>query len=235
MKSALITGGPGGIGSAICRALAADGWFVNLVYHQNREGAEALAQELHGRAFCANIGEEQETEQLFSAVGAVDLLVLNAGVSYYGLLTDMSYGDWRALMSVNLDGAFLCCRHAIPPMVRKQAGNIIFISSMWGQVGASCEVAYSASKAALCGMTKALSKELAPSGIRVNCVAPGVIQTAMLRSFNAEELEELRQETPLERLGQPEDVANAVRFLASEQSSFITGQILGVNGGFVIT
>ena len=172
---------------------------------------------------------------MFAAAGEVELLVNNAGVAHYGLITDLGYDDWRALMSVNLDGAFLCCRAAVPGMVRRKRGNIIIISSMWGQVGASCEAAYSASKSGLIGLTKALAKELAPSGIRVNCVAPGVVRTPMLKDFSEEDLENLRLETPLERLGEPEDVAELVGYLASEKSRFMTGQVIGLNGGFVIT
>ena len=234
-KTALVTGGAGGIGTAVCRALSRDGYRVAVGYHTSREKAEALAQELHGIAVYGDVGDPDSVEKMFAEVGEVELLVNNAGIAHYGLITDLSYPDWRELMRVNLDGAFLCCRAAVPGMVHRKAGNIILISSMWGQVGASCEAAYSASKSGLCGMTKALAKELAPSGIRVNCIAPGVILTPMLSSFSAAELENMRLETPLERLGEPEDVAELVSYVVSEKARFMTGQVIGLNGGFVIT
>ncbi|MBR5700981.1 MAG: SDR family oxidoreductase, partial [Oscillospiraceae bacterium] len=158
----------------------------------------------------------------------------NAGIARSGLLTDLTYRDWRDIFRVNTDAVFLCCRAAIPYMVHMKRGSILNISSMWGQVGGSCEVAYSASKAAVIGLTKALAKELAPSGIRVNCIAPGVIRTRMLDCFTEDELEDLRLETPLEKLGTPEDVGHLAAFLASDKASFITGQVVGLNGGFVI-
>lgn len=234
-KTALVTGGAGGIGTAVCRALSRDGYRVAVGYHTSKMKAEALAAELHGVAVYGDVADPESVEAMFNEVGEVDLLVNNAGIAHYGLITDLSYQDWRELMSVNLDGAFLCCRAAVPGMVHRKAGNIILISSMWGQVGASCEAAYSASKSALCGMTKALAKELAPSHVRVNCIAPGVILTPMLSGFTAAELEELRLETPLERLGEPEDVAELVSYVASEKARFMTGQVIGLNGGFVIT
>ena len=234
-KIALVTGGSGGIGSAVCRSLASAGWTVGVGYFRNNAGAEALAKEIGGFPAYADVSRPEEVEAMFTAAGEVELLVNNAGVAHYGLITDLTYGDWRELMAVNLDGAFLCCRAAVPGMVRRKRGNIIIVSSMWGQVGASCEAAYSASKAGLCGLTKALAKELAPSGIRVNCVAPGVVLTPMLKDFSEEDLENLRLETPLERLGEPEDVAELVSYLASEKAKFMTGQVIGLNGGFVIT
>ena len=234
-KTALVTGGAGGIGTAVCRALARDGYRVAVGYHTSKDKAELLARELGGAAVYGDVGDPASVEAMFAEIGEIDLLVNNAGVAHYGLITDLTYNDWRALMRVNLDGAFLCCRAAVPGMVRKKAGNIIIISSMWGQVGASCEAAYSASKAALCGMTKALAKELAPSGVRVNCIAPGVVRTPMLKDFTEADLENLRLETPLERLGEPEDVAELVSYVASEKARFLTGQVIGLNGGFVIT
>ena len=234
-KIALVTGGSGGIGSAVCRSLASAGWTVGVGYFRNKAGAEALAKEIGGFPAYADVSRPEEVEAMFTAAGEVELLVNNAGVAHYGLITDLTYGDWRALMAVNLDGAFLCCRAAVPGMVRRKRGNIIIISSMWGQVGASCEAAYSASKAGLLGLTTALAKELAPSGVRVNCVAPGVVRTPMLKDFSEEDLENLRLETPLERLGEPEDVAALVEYLASDKARFMTGQVIGLNGGFVIT
>ncbi len=234
-KIALVTGGSGGIGSAVCRSLAAAGYTVGVGYFRNRAGAEALAKELGGYPAYADVSRPKEVAAMFAEAGEVETLVLSAGIAHYGLITDLTYDDWRELMAVNLDGAFLCCRAAVPGMVRRKRGNIIIISSMWGQVGASCEAAYSASKSGLIGLTKALAKELAPSGIRVNCVAPGVVLTPMLKDFSEEDLENLRLETPLEMLGEPEDVAELVAYLASEKSRFMTGQVIGLNGGFVIT
>ncbi len=234
-KTALVTGGAGGIGSAVCRALAADGWHVAVAYRSSEQEALALAAELDGVAVAADLTDPEEVDALFQQVGGADLLVNNAGVSWYGLLTDMSYRDWQTLFRVNADAVFLCCKAAIPHMVRQKQGVILNVASMWGQVGASCEAAYSASKAAVIGLTKALAKELGPSGIRVNCIAPGVIRTRMLDGFTAAELDALRQDTPLERLGTPEDVAALAAFLASPKAQFITGQVLGLNGGFVIT
>ena len=231
---ALVTGGAGGIGSAICRSLAGEGYTVAVGYYRSKERAEALAAELGGFALYADVSRPEEAEALFAAAGEVEVFVNNAGVAHYGLITDFSYADWRALMAVNLDGAFNCCRAAVPGMVRRKRGSIVIISSMWGQVGASCEAAYSASKAGLIGLTKALAKELAPSGIRVNCIAPGVVLTPMLKDFSPEDLENLRQETPLEMLGEPEDVAALAAYLASDKARFMTGQVIGLNGGFVI-
>ena len=234
-KIALVTGGSGGIGSAVCRSLASLGWTVGVGYFRNQAGAEALAKEIGGFPAYADVSRPEEVAAMFAEAGEVETLVLSAGIAHYGLITDLTYDDWRELMAVNLDGAFLCCRAAVPGMVRRKRGNIIIISSMWGQVGASCEAAYSASKSGLIGLTKALAKELAPSGIRVNCVAPGVVLTPMLKDFSEEDLENLRLETPLEMLGEPEDVAELVAYLASEKSRFMTGQVIGLNGGFVIT
>ena len=234
-KIALVTGGSGGIGSAVCRSLVAAGYTVGVGYFRNRAGAEALAREIGGFPAYADVSRPEEVAAMFAEAGEVETLVLSAGIAHYGLITDLGYDDWRELMAVNLDGAFLCCRAAVPGMVRRKRGNIILISSMWGQVGASCEAAYSASKSGLIGLTKALAKELAPSGIRVNCVAPGVVLTPMLKDFSEEDLENLRLETPLEMLGEPEDVAELVAYLASEKSRFMTGQVIGLNGGFVIT
>jgi 3-oxoacyl-[acyl-carrier protein] reductase len=173
-------------------------------------------------------------EQIRDELGEVDALVNNAGISSQKLFTDITDEEWRRTLSTNLDGAFYCSREALPHMIRQKSGVIVNVSSMWGEVGASCEVHYSAAKAGLIGLTKALAKEVAPSGVRVNCVAPGVIMTDMMKSFDERTVEELRLETPLEKLGTPENVAAAVLFLAGDDSSFITGQVLGVNGGMVI-
>ena len=229
---ALVTGSSRGIGAAAARRLAADGWDVTVHYNTSKAAAEALAAELGTRAIQADVSDPAQVQALFAATGPVDLLVCNAGVAEYGLLTDMDEDAWRRLLAVNTDGAYRCCRAAIPHMVHEKAGNIILVSSVWGVYGASCEAAYSASKAALIGLGKALAKELGPSGIRVNVVAPGVIDTDMLARFDFADRQALIDETPLGRLGQPEDVAELIAFLASDRASFITGQVIECSGGF---
>ena len=168
------------------------------------------------------------------ALGEPDILVNNAGIAAQKLFTDVTADEWDEMMAVHVRGAFLCCRAALPHMIRQKWGRIINIASMWGQVGASCEVPYSAAKAALIGLTKALAKEEGPSGVTVNCIAPGAVDTDMMAGFSAQDREALCEETPLCRLGTPQDIAAAAAFLASEQAGFITGQVLGVNGGFVV-
>lgn len=244
MKTVVVTGGSRGIGEAICAAFAREGYAVAVNYNKNREKAEKLALSLSQSygvpctAIGCDVSDSAQVSKMFDDIerllGGVDVLVNNAGVSSQKLFTDITDEDWRGCMGVNLDGAFFCSRAALPHMIRRKSGVIINISSMWGQVGASCEVHYSASKAGLIGMTKALAKEVGPSSVRVNCIAPGVIMTDMMKSFDEETLDELRGETPLARLGTPEDIAEAAVFLASDKASFITGQVLGVNGGFVV-
>lgn len=230
-NTAIVTGASRGIGAAIAKTLAKDGWSVVVNYKNSRACAEALAREISGVAICADVSDEAQARTLFDAAGEVSLLVNNAGIAHYGLFSDTSLDKWREVFSVNVDAAAICSRLALPYMINKKSGCIINISSIWGLRGASCEVAYSASKAALIGMTKALAQEIAPSGIRVNCVAPGVIETDMLCQFTAEDKRGLVERTPLVRLGTPQDVANAVAFLASDKAGFITGQVLGVDGG----
>ena len=169
-----------------------------------------------------------------TSLGEPDILVNNAGIAEQKLFTDVTAAEWDEMMAVHVRGAFLCCKAALPHMIRQKWGRIINISSMWGQVGASCEVPYSAAKAALIGMTKALAKEEGPSGVTVNCIAPGAVDTEMMAGFSAQDKAALCEETPLCRLGTPQDIAAAVAFLASEQAGFVTGQVLGVNGGFVV-
>ena len=237
-KIALVTGGSRGIGREICRVLARDGWRVAVNFNRSADAAQALAAEIGGIAVGGDVASPADVDAMFEKIrtelGEVSLLVNNAGIGEYGLFTDLSFERWNELLGTNLTGAFNCCKAAIPAMVREKSGCIINIASMWGEVGASCEAAYSVTKAGIIGMTKALAKELGPSGIRVNAVSPGCIETDMMARFSPAEREALAEETPLGIIGQPSDAAEAVAFLASEKAGFITGQVLGVNGGFVI-
>lgn len=241
--TALITGASRGIGAAAARLLAARGYAVAVNYFRSEDRALELAEELQkaghtALAVRADVSDALQAEKMVDTVlesfCQLDILVCNAGVAHFGLLSDLTEEEWRHIFGVNVDGVFHCCRAVIPHFVRRKAGKIVTVSSMWGQVGASCEAAYSASKAAVIGLTKALAKELGPSGIAVNCVSPGVIQTDMCAHVDPAVLESLREETPLERLGKPEDVARVIAFLASEEADFITGQVIPVNGGMVI-
>ena len=232
LKKALVTGGARGIGAAICRALAHYGWYVLVNYAHSREEAEALALSLGGEAVCADVSDSAAVARMAETVGDVELVVNNAGVAWYGLMQDMTDAEWHTLLRTNTDAAFYVSRAFIPGMVRAHRGCILNMSSIWGVCGGSCEAAYSASKGALIALTKALAKELGPAGIRVNAIAPGVIETAMLAHLSAEDLTELAEETPLGRLGTPEDVGELAAFLASERAAFITGQIIGCDGGF---
>ena len=242
-KVALITGSSRGIGLAIARRLAEDGYRIAL----NARSCTAAVQDLLGEVsrkgiaaafYACDVSDADAVarmrESIETELGAVDVLVNNAGVAQQKLVTDITPTEWRDMMGVHLDGTFYCCREFLPSMIRNHCGTIINISSMWGQVGASCEVHYSAAKAGVIGLTKALAKEVGPSGVRVNCVAPGVIRTDMLNGFSDEELQVLADDTPLMRLGTPEDIAETVAFLASVKASYITGQVLAPNGGFVI-
>ena len=240
MSTFLITGASRGIGAEIARKAHALGHNVIINYKSSREAAETLAKSLGERALaiCADVSEKCEVDEMFDIAeerfGGVDVLINNAGVSSFGVLQDISEEEWDRIFNINVKGAFLCTKAALGHMIRNHGGVIINISSMWGLVGASCEVHYSASKAALIGMTKALAKELGPSGIRVNCVAPGVIDTDMNRNLTADAMKELCEQTPLGKIGSPSDVAAAVMFLASDGGSFITGQVISPNGGMVI-
>ena len=234
MKKALVTGGAGGIGSAICRRLAQDGYSVIINYSRSKEKAGALAAEINGQAIGFDISDIKVVSDAFSEIGHIDLLVNNAGISEIDLFHCIPHEKASQIMAVNLTGAMNCARTVLPDMIRNGAGCIINISSMWGQCGASCEVDYSASKAGLIGFTKALAKEVAPSGIRVNCVAPGFIMTEMNSRFSEEDLALILEDIPLGIFGKPEHIADAVSFLASQQAEYITGQTLAVNGGMVI-
>ena len=238
MKTALVTGGSRGIGAAVCRRLAEDGFRVVVHFNRSREKAEALVRELTEKtglphlALPAELAERAQVEELFLLAGPVDVLVNNAGIAQQKLFTDITEDDWRRMFAVDVDGVFRCCQCALPHMIHEKSGCIINIASIWGEIGASCEVHYSAAKAAVIGLTKALAKELGPSHIRVNCVSPGVIDTEMNAMFDEETMRDLCESTPLGRIGSPEDIAAAVSFLASDAASFITGQTLSVNGLF---
>lgn len=234
MKTALVTGGTGGIGQALCRRLAAEGYFVYINYLRAEEKALALAEDISGEALKFDVSSPDEVRAAIAAITPPDLLVNNAGVSEVGLFTSLSDERAARLLAVDLSGTMNCSRAVLPEMIRRKSGNIINISSMWGQVGASCEVDYSAAKAGIIGFTKALAKEVAPSGIRVNCIAPGFIMTEMNSRYSEEDLALIRDDIPLGIFGEPRHIADAAAFLASAQSEYITGQVLAVNGGMVI-
>lgn len=240
----LITGASRGIGAATARLFAQNGWAVGINYCASAEAAQTLVEEIRavGGTAIAVQGDVADSAQAARIVaeterelGPIDALVCNAGVALpQQLLTDTTDEQWRRVMGVDLDGVFYTIRAAVPGMVRRQQGSIVTVSSMWGVTGGSCEVAYSAAKAGVIGLTKALAKELGLSHIRVNCVAPGVIDTEMNAALAPESMELLAEETPLGRIGRGEDVARSILFLAGEESSFVTGQVLQTNGGIVI-
>ena len=240
---ALVTGASGGIGRAIAVALAQDGYAVAVHCHRNEQKAREVRDEIvamggSAEVFVCDITDADAVDYMVNEIcrtlGCVSVLVNNAGIAQQKLFTDLSVDEWQQMMAVHVDGAFYACRAVLPDMIRAHSGAIVNISSMWGQTGGSCEVHYSTAKAALIGLTKALAKEVGPAGIRVNCVAPGVIRTEMLAELSRETLNDLEEETPLCRLGTPEDVAAAVAFLVSDGAAFITGQVLAPNGGIVI-
>lgn len=242
-RSALVTGASRGIGRAVAAALAREGWPVCVNYLERRDAAEGLVSELRSQgraamAFQADVADRGAVEAMVRAtsetLGPVELLVNNAGISQYGLFQDVDDAAWDRVLAVNLTGPRNAIRAVLPHMLSEKRGCIVNISSMWGLRGASCEAAYAAAKAGLIGLTRSLALELAPSGIRVNCVAPGCIETDMVRALGEETRRMLVEETPLGRLGRPEDIAQAVAFLASERAGFITGQVLTADGGFVV-
>jgi 3-oxoacyl-[acyl-carrier protein] reductase len=232
MKTVLVTGGVRGIGKSIAEAFAKKGYRVCVTYSKDEESA-SLAREEGLEVYKADVSVEADVVALFQKVGKVDVLVNNAGVSLIKQIQDVSYEEFNRLMAVNVGGVFLCAREAAKGMIDRGAGLIVNVSSVWGEVGGSCESVYSASKAALIGFTKALAKELGWSGIRVNCVSPGVIDTPMNAHFSKEELDAMKEEIPMGRLGQGEDVAKAVLYL--EENDYVTGIDLPVNGGFSIS
>jgi len=237
-KTALITGGSRGIGAAAARALAAAGIRVAVNYRTSEAQARALAGEVGGLAVRADVSDPLQVRDMVDTVlenfCQLDILVCCAGVAWQGLTQDMDDDSYRRIMGTDLDGTFYACRAVLPHMIGRKSGRIVTVSSMWGQVGGSCEAAYSAAKAGVIGLTQALAKEVGPSGITVNCVAPGVIDTEMNRHLGAQALADLAEETPLGRLGTPEDVAACVAFLCSDAAGFLTGQVIAPNGGLVI-
>ncbi len=238
-RTVLISGGDRGIGAAAARAFYAAGYRVAVLYHTHADAAAALEKELPGCTVVqCDVASRASCELAFHAVeqamGRVDVLVSNAGIAQQKLFTDITPDEWQRMLDVNLTGAFNLCQLALPGMIRRKNGRILTVSSMWGQTGGSCEVHYSAAKAGLIGLTKALAKEEGPSGITVNCVAPGVIDTDMMASFTAEDKAALAEETPVGRLGTADEVAKLLVYLAGEDAGYITGQVFGVNGGLVI-
>ncbi len=233
MKTVLVTGGSRGIGAAIAALFAKKGYRIIINYNKSEKEAFALAQKVGGIAIQADVSDYAQVQKMFEAAGNVDILINNAGIAQQKLFTDISYEEWHKMIDVNLSGAFYCCKAALPYMINKKAGCIINISSMWGICGASCEVHYSAAKAGLIGLTKALAKEVGPSGITVNCIAPGMIDTEMNSILDDEAKALVMEETPLGIVGTVEDIAQCALYLA-ENGRFITGQIISPNGGLVI-
>ncbi|MEA4853298.1 MAG: SDR family oxidoreductase [Christensenella sp.] len=242
-RTVLITGASRGIGRATALAFGREGYNMVLSYMQNAEAAKSLENELRDMHLSvvsaqADVSDRMQVNKLFAcardAFGTIDVLVNNAGIAQQKLFSDLTDEDWDRMFGVNIKGMFYCAQAALPQMISKKKGRIINVSSIWGIAGASCEVHYSASKAAVIGFTKALAKEVGLSGICVNCVAPGVVKTDMTACFDAQAMDDLAEETPLGRIGKPEEIAETILFLADERSGFITGQVISPNGGIVI-
>ena len=232
MSTIVITGGSRGIGAAAVELFAAKGHEVYFLYEKNHEAARAVAEKTGATAICCDVADRKAVQAAFEKIPSVDVLICNAGVMWFGLMSMMDEDAWNRIFDVNVKGIYNCVNAAMPSFLEKHAGSIVTVSSMWGQVGASCEAAYSATKGAIIALTKALAKELGPSGVRVNCVAPGVILTDMCASVDPEVLAEMAEETPVGRNGTPMDVAKAMEYLAN--ADFVTGQVLPVNGGYII-
>jgi len=232
MSNVVITGGSRGIGAAAVELFAARGDRVWFLYEKDHDAARAVAEKTGAAAICCDVADGDRVKEAFQRIADVDILICNAGIVHYGLMSMMEEAVWDRIFAVNVKGIFHCVNAAMPSFLRKQRGSVVTVSSMWGQVGSSCEAAYSATKGAVIALTKALAKELGPSGIRVNCVAPGVILTDMCAEVDPEILAEMGNDTPVGRNGTPMDVAKAMAYLADAE--FITGHVLSVNGGYVI-
>ena len=232
MSNVVITGGSRGIGAAAVECFAAKGHTVYFFYNTNEAAARSVAEKTGAAAIQCDVSDGASVRAAFARIPDVDILICNAGISHYGLMSMLAEADWDRLFAVNVKGIYHCVNAAMPSFLKKQRGCIITVSSMWGRVGASCEAAYSATKGAVIALTRALAKELGPSGIRVNCVAPGVILTDMCAGFDEETLAELAEEAPVGRNGTPMDVAKAMEYLS--EADFVTGHILNVDGGFAI-
>ena len=237
-KNVLIIGGSRGIGAAAVRRFAERGDKVAFTYFKSEIEADKLRQETGATPIRCDVKYSNSVkiavDTAVEKLGTIDVLICNAAISDINLMTDLDESRWEEIIDTNLNGVYYCVKNVVPQMVSRQAGSIITISSMWGQVGASCEVAYSASKAGVIGLTKALAKELGPSNVRVNCIAPGMIDTEMNAGLAPEDISEITDETPLGRIGTTADVVAAMEYLADDTSAFVTGQVLGVNGGMVI-
>ncbi len=239
MKTVLVTGGSRGIGKSIVQKFAENGYNVILNYSKSEEAAYRLSEKYNNvKIFKADISNKKQVQEMIdyatSEFKKIDILINNAGISSTGLLQDLSEEELNRIFSVNVNGTFFCTQSVLPQMIARHEGKIINISSVWGLVGASNEVAYSASKAAIIGFTKALAKEVGPSNIRVNCIAPGIVMTDMVSDYTVEEFDDIRSQIPLERIGSTEDISNLAYFLASDEADYITGQIISPNGGWVI-
>ena len=232
MITTVVTGGSRGIGAAAVARFTEAGHRVYFLYEKNHAAAAAVAEKTGATPICCDVADGQAVKEAFSRIGDIDNLICNAGICHYGLLSMMDESQWNRIFAVNVGGIYHCVSAAMPAFLKKQSGCIVTVSSMWGRVGASCEAAYSATKGAVIALSKALAKELGPSGIRVNCVAPGVIQTDMCASVDPEIMKEMAEDTPVGRNGTPEDVAKAMEFLVN--ADFITGHVLNVDGGYVI-
>lgn len=238
MANILITGGSRGIGAEAVRQFTAAGHKVVFTYHKSETAADMLRQETGAVPVRCDVKHPDSVkiavDKAVSVLGQIDVLICNAAIADYGLITDIDISRWEEVINTDLSGVFYCIRHVLPAMISRKSGCIITVGSMWGEVGASCEAAYSAAKAGVIGLTKALAKEAGPSGIRVNCVSPGMIDTEMNASVSEDAVGMIVDDTPLCRTGTPADVAKTMLFLASDDASFITGQVIGVNGGLII-